>query len=81
MELLHGGDLFDRIVQKGHYAEDDARRVMRRLLNALFYLHERQNVVHRDLKPENILLTSPHDDVSVKLTDFGLAARQHLSAL
>lgn len=81
MELMHGGDLFDRIVQKGRYSEDDARRVMRRLLNALFYLHERQNVVHRDLKPENILLTSKHDDISIKLTDFGLAKEQNSEGL
>jgi serine/threonine protein kinase len=53
MELMPGGDLFDRIVQKGKYTEVEARRVMRRLINAVYYLHERKNVVHRDLKPEN----------------------------
>ena len=73
MELLHGGDCFDRIVQKGKYTEDESRRVMRRLLNAIFYLHEIKNVVHRDLKPENILLVNREDDIHVKLTDFGLA--------
>eukprot|EP00977_Amphora_coffeiformis_P027779 scaffold34641_cov156-Amphora_coffeaeformis.AAC.6 len=46
---------------------------MRRLLSAVHYLHEEQNVVHRDLKPENILLVSRTNDVQVKLTDFGLA--------
>lgn len=73
MELLHGGDLFDRIVQKGKYTEDESRRVMRRLLNAIFYLHEIKNVVHRDLKPENILCSNRESDIDVKLTDFGLA--------
>lgn len=73
MELLHGGDLFDRIVQKGHYSEKESRRVMRRLFNAIYYLHEIKNVVHRDLKPENILLVSRENDIDVKLTDFGLA--------
>lgn len=73
MELLHGGDLFDRIVQKGKYTEDESRRVIRRLLNALFYLYEVKNVVHRDLKPENILRVSRDSDIDVKLTDFGLA--------
>lgn len=73
MELLQGGDLFDRIVDKGRYSETESRRVMRRLLAAIHYLHEEQNVVHRDLKPENILLCSRTNHVEVKLTDFGLA--------
>lgn len=70
MELIAGGDLFDRIVQQERYAEVDARRVMRRLLSAVHYLHETKNIVHRDLKPENILCASP---THVKLADFGLA--------
>jgi serine/threonine protein kinase len=43
---------------------------MRRLLSAVYYLHQTKNIVHRDLKPENILCASP---TSVKLADFGLA--------
>ena len=70
MELVAGGDLFDRIVQQERYSEVDARRVMRRLLSAVNYLHQTKNIVHRDLKPENILCTSP---THVKLADFGLA--------
>ena len=73
MELVQGGDLFDRIIQKERYSETDSRRVMRRLLAAIHYLHEKRDIVHRDLKPENILCVSRHDDVHVKLTDFGLA--------
>eukprot|EP00934_Nitzschia_sp_Nitz4_P005669 Nitzschia sp. Nitz4//scaffold212_size37733//14216//18909//NITZ4_007733-RA/size37733-snap-gene-0.76-mRNA-1//1//CDS//3329542022//5659//frame0 len=70
MELVAGGDLFDRIVQQERYTERDARRVMRRLLAAIHYLHETKNIVHRDLKPENILCES---NTHVKLADFGLA--------
>jgi serine/threonine protein kinase len=73
MELLQGGDLFDRIVLKGRYNEVEARRIMRRLLAAIYYLHEERHVVHRDLKPENILLQSRDSDVDIQLTDFGLA--------
>ena len=73
MELMSGGDLFDRIVQKSRYTEVESRRTMRRLLNAVFYLHEKKSLVHRDLKPENILCMSQSSDVDVKLTDFGLA--------
>mmetsp|Transcript_42532 Transcript_42532/g.102852 ORF Transcript_42532/g.102852 Transcript_42532/m.102852 type:complete len:874 (+) Transcript_42532:90-2711(+) len=70
MELVAGGDLFDRIVQQERYTEKDARRAMRRLLSAIHYLHETCHIVHRDLKPENILCASPTD---VKVADFGLA--------
>jgi Protein kinase domain/FHA domain len=75
MELVAGGDLFDRIVQRGAYSEINARRVLRRLLAAVHYLHEASglHIVHRDLKPENILLTTTTSDIDVKLTDFGLA--------
>ena len=73
MELLHGGDLFDRIVQKGRYSEIESRRVTRRMFAAVHYLHQDRDIVHRDLKPENILCLSRSDDVAVKLTDFGLA--------
>lgn len=73
MELLQGGDLFDRIVRKGRYSELESRRVMRRMLAALHYLHQQRDIVHRDLKPENILCVSKSDDITVKLTDFGLA--------
>jgi hypothetical protein len=65
--------LFDRIVHKGKYSEDQARRVMRRLLAAVYYLHEDKNVVHRDLKPENILMLSKESDIDIQVTDFGLA--------
>lgn len=71
MELVSGGDLFDRIVQQERYTEVDARRVMRRLLSAVHYLHQNKNIVHRDLKPENILCGS--NPTHVKLADFGLA--------
>jgi hypothetical protein len=47
MELLHGGDLFDRIIERGKYSETSSRRVMRRLLAAVHYLHEERNIVHR----------------------------------
>jgi calcium/calmodulin-dependent protein kinase I len=74
MELLSGGELFDRIVQKGSFSEREAAEVMRDLSNAISYLHS-IGVVHRDLKPENILYSSPRPDAALKITDFGLAKR------
>ena len=80
MELLNGGDLFDRIVARGRYQEVQARRVMRRILAAVGYLHSK-HIVHRDLKPENILLVSVGSDVDIKITDFGLAKRTNKDGL
>lgn len=56
MEILEGGDVFDRIVQRSHYTEKDARDLARALLEAVEFLHS-HNVAHRDLKPQNLLLT------------------------
>ena len=80
MELVRGGDLFDRIVEKGRYTEDEARQVMQKVFSAVLYLHGK-DIIHRDLKPENILLLEPHNDVEVKITDFGLAKRTNQEGL
>ena len=72
MELVTGGELFDRIVSKGSYSEKDAAEVIFTLCDALEYLHEKK-IVHRDLKPENILLKDNSDDADIKIADFGLA--------
>ena len=53
IELMEGGELFERIVKKTFYNEMDARGLVRILLDALAYLHHR-GIVHRDLKPENL---------------------------
>ena len=48
-ELVRGGDLFDRIVERGRYAEVATRRLFRRVLAAVHYLHEDMGIVHRDV--------------------------------
>jgi serine/threonine protein kinase len=70
MERVDGGELFDRIVELGHFSEPNAAHVMRQLFGALFFVHG-QGVIHRDIKPENILLVS-RDSWDIKLSDFGL---------
>lgn len=79
LELLTGGELFDRIVQKGSFSEKEASDLMKTLIEAIKYLHG-INIVHRDLKPENLLYDSKADTANIKITDFGLAKYEDLKS-
>jgi len=72
MELVTGGELFDKIVEKGSYTEAEASQLVRKIVSAVDYLHS-IDIVHRDLKPENLLLKSADNDLEVALADFGLS--------
>ncbi|KAH7524980.1 hypothetical protein FEM48_Zijuj06G0176800 [Ziziphus jujuba var. spinosa] len=72
MELCAGGELFDRIVQKGHYSEREAAKLIKTIVGVVEACHS-LGVMHRDLKPENFLFDSPGDDAKMKATDFGLS--------
>src|ERR1044072_5098818 len=71
MELCSGGELFDRIIEKGNYSEREAATVMRQVVNVVHICHF-MGVMHRDLKPENFLLATKEENAAVKATDFGL---------
>lgn len=45
-QLATGGELFDRICDKGKFTEKDASQTIKQVLEAVDYLHER-NIVHR----------------------------------
>jgi len=72
LEVVAGGELFDRIVQRVYYSEKEARDLVWVLLDVLHHLHGKR-IAHRDLKPENLLLKSAHNDHDIKLADFGFA--------
>lgn len=72
LELLLGGELFDRMVEKGPYSEREASHHIRKIGAALKFLH-RGGIVHRDLKPENLILAHKGDNSELKIADFGLA--------
>ncbi|KAK4492389.1 hypothetical protein RD792_003194 [Penstemon davidsonii] len=72
MELCEGGELFDRIVARGHYTERAAALVMRTILEVVQMCH-RNGVMHRDLKPENFLFANKKETAPLKAIDFGLS--------
>ncbi|EPS71343.1 calcium dependent protein kinase 12 [Genlisea aurea] len=72
MELCAGGELFDRIVHKGHYSEREAAKLMKTIVGVVEACHS-LGVMHRDLKPENFLFLSGDEDAVLKATDFGLS--------
>lgn len=72
MELMQGGELFDRIVEYEHYTEKQAAEAFRPIVDAVRYCHS-LGIVHRDLKPENLLYTTQDENAMIKVSDFGFA--------
>ncbi|VFQ63163.1 unnamed protein product [Cuscuta campestris] len=72
MELCGGGELFDRIIERGHYSERKAAELTKIIVGVVEACHS-LGVMHRDLKPENFLLVNKDDDFSLKAIDFGLS--------
>lgn len=49
LELMTGGELFDRIVDKEHYSEKEASDCIRPVVDCIKYCHS-LGIAHRDLK-------------------------------
>ncbi|KAJ8412102.1 hypothetical protein AAFF_G00143690 [Aldrovandia affinis] len=80
MQLVSGGELFDRILDRGVYTEKDASDVIRQVLQAVSYLHQ-NSIVHRDLKPENLLYYSQDENAKIMISDFGLSKMEDLGVM
>eukprot|EP01119_Soliformovum_irregulare_P004503 TRINITY_DN1552_c0_g2_i1.p1 TRINITY_DN1552_c0_g2~~TRINITY_DN1552_c0_g2_i1.p1 ORF type:complete len:343 (-),score=101.91 TRINITY_DN1552_c0_g2_i1:243-1271(-) len=77
MELVVGGELFYKIVDKGNYSEKDAALIVAQIVDGVEYLHN-QGIAHRDLKPENLLCAEDDPNGKFKpfrvvIADFGLS--------
>ncbi|KAJ7238096.1 hypothetical protein O6H91_Y443500 [Diphasiastrum complanatum] len=72
MELCEGGELFDRIIARGHYSERAAAVVTHTIVEVVQICHK-QGVMHRDLKPENFLFANKKENSPLKAIDFGLS--------
>jgi len=79
LELLPGKPLFQHLIQKGTFTEEEARSSCRCLLDALAYMHEKR-MCHRDLKPDNFLLAvSPISALS--FDDLGFSRKHTIDLL
>jgi len=74
MELCAGGELFDKIIESGHFTEAQAAILMQHIVKAMYYMHS-NHVCHRDLKPENFLFLTKEaiEKNTLKIIDFGLS--------
>ncbi|KAE8690008.1 Calcium-dependent protein kinase 32 [Hibiscus syriacus] len=73
MEWCEGGELFDRIVARGHYTERAAAAVTNTIVQVVQMCHK-HGVMHRDLKPENFMFENEKETAVLKAIDFGLSA-------
>jgi len=72
LDLAEGGELFDRIIERGELSEQSAASMLLSAVRGLQHLHS-FGIAHLDIKPENLLLTSRNEDAGIKIADFGLA--------
>lgn len=72
MEIVHGGDLLQRLRTKKFLSEANSKVFFYQLVLAIKYLHERK-IAHHDIKSGKILLTTTDENTLIKLTDFGLS--------
>ena len=74
LELINGGELFQKICRERHFSEKTSAKMMYDIISGVAYLHSK-GIIHRDLKPENLLLTSLEADANIKIVDFGFAEK------
>ncbi|KAI8905198.1 kinase-like domain-containing protein [Gorgonomyces haynaldii] len=71
-----GGGSLREILESGVIPETYMGIVIRQMVQALIYLHNKVEIIHRDIKCANTLLTLSGD---VQLCDFGVAGQMSLS--
>jgi len=73
MEYCNRGSVADLMsIHGGKLSLDMAVSIILEALNGLSYLHEK-NFVHRDIKPANILLAGNNQNLTAKISDFGIS--------
>ena len=76
MDLIEGGQLYDKLKSKHKFTIDETKTIMSCLVEGLAHMHSKF-IMHRDLKPENILFKNK-DSFEVVIADLGLASRSDI---
>ncbi|KAL5007311.1 hypothetical protein ScPMuIL_016117 [Solemya velum] len=72
MELISGGELFERVINDDFILTEKACVMfMRQICEGVGFMHSR-DILHLDMKPENILCLTREGN-RIKIIDFGLA--------
>jgi len=74
MELLTGGELFERIQKQKAFTEKEASNIINSICSAVSFLHK-NSICHRDIKPENLIYSEIGPSGILKLCDFGFSKR------
>ena len=77
LEMLDGGDLFNRISKRSTVTEQYLAISFMSAMKALQSIHEKR-FVHRDLKLENILCLRKTEPTEVKIIDFGFMTSTYI---
>jgi serine/threonine-protein kinase len=71
MEFVDGMTVYDELIKKKVYSEEEALHQIVQIARALEHSHAK-GFIHRDVKPKNIMITR---DGTAKLADMGLARK------
>ncbi|WP_417380099.1 bifunctional serine/threonine-protein kinase/formylglycine-generating enzyme family protein [Gimesia sp.] len=72
MELIDWPSLSQLLKAGQSFSPHEALEIGKQICEAIVFLHNRE-IIHRDIKPDNILIRQNRGNISVKLTDFGIA--------
>uniref|UniRef100_A0A3Q0KKY1 non-specific serine/threonine protein kinase n=1 Tax=Schistosoma mansoni TaxID=6183 RepID=A0A3Q0KKY1_SCHMA len=74
MELLTGGELFDRLADENSTtSEADAINYIRQVCEGIQHMHD-SNIIHLDLKPEDLMFETSKSK-NLKIVDFSLSRK------
>ena len=77
MDLIDGGEVYEHLVKKASYSEEEASKLVKQLAEALQYIHSK-GLVHGDLKLENLMMDSwDSKEAQLKVVDFGCTVQAH----
>ena len=72
MEKVHGIHILNHIMEKGPLEEGKAKRIIKKVLSGVAYMHEK-GVVHRDMNPTNVFIDEECIDEYIKIMDFNVS--------